>query len=173
MALLKKSYSKITLQELSEKIGKRLEENDLFRQASCIALYHAIPGEVQTAHLLEKWYLKKQILLPLVEGNNLCLLPYLGKESLQPGAFSILEPIKPKTPIVEKEIDLIIVPGVAFDRQCNRMGRGKGYYDRLLSTSKAPKIGICFSFQLLNSVPVESFDQKMDLIITENEVITG
>lgn len=173
MAFLKKSYSKTTLQELSEKIGKRLEETDLFRQASHIALYHAIPGEVQTAHLIEKWYLEKEILLPLVEGNDLCLLPYLGKESLRPGAFGILEPIKPQTPLVEKEIDLIIVPGVAFDRQCNRMGRGRGFYDRLLSTSHAPKIGICFGFQLLDSIPTEPFDRKMDLLITENEVITG
>lgn len=161
------------LQEWSEKIRKRLEETDLFQQASCLALYHAIPGEVQTAGMLEKWYPQKQLLLPLVEGDDLYLLPYQGRESLKPGAFGILEPVKPQRPVTKNEMDLIIVPGVAFDRQCNRMGRGKGYYDRLLSDSETPKIGICFGFQLFDSIPAEPFDQKMNLIITENEVITG
>ena len=127
--------------DLSEEIMKRLEETELFRQASCIALYNAIPGEVQTAGFLEKWFEKKQLLLPLT--------------------------------VDESEIDLIIVPGVAFDRQLNRMGRGKGYYDRLLSTLQAPKIGICFDFQLQDTVPTESFDKKMDMIITEKEIVNG
>lgn len=173
MALLKKSYAKTTLLDFSEKILKRLEETELFRQASCIALYYSIPGEVQTAGFLEKWFDKKQLLLPLVVGDNLRLLPYKGKEALKPGAFGIPEPIDQETTVAESEIDLIIVPGIAFDRQLNRMGRGKGYYDRLLSTLLVPKIGICFGFQLQETVPVEPFDKKMDLIITEEETITG
>ena len=150
--------------DLSEEIMKRLEETELFRQASCIALYNAIPGEVQTAGFLEKWFEKKQLLLPL---------PYNGTDSLKPGIFGIMEPIEQETTVDESEIDLIIVPGVAFDRQLNRMGRGKGYYDRLLSTLQAPKIGICFDFQLQDTVPTESFDKKMDMIITEKEIVNG
>lgn len=173
MASLKKSYGKTTLLDFSEKILKLLEETELFRQASCIALYYSIPGEVQTAGFLEKWFEKKQLLLPLVVGDDLRLLPYKGKESLQPGAFGIPEPIDTEATVPESAVDLIIVPGVAFDRQLNRMGRGKGYYDRLLSTLQAPKIGICFNFQLQNNIPVEPFDKKMDLIITEKEIITG
>ena len=71
----------------------------------------------------------------------------------------------------ESEIDLIIVPGVAFDRQHNRLGRGKGFYDRLLSTLDVPKIGICYDFQLKDQIPAEPFDRKMDLIITEKEIL--
>lgn len=159
--------------DFSEKILKRLEETELFRQASCIALYHAIPGEVQTAGFIEKWFDKKQLLLPLVIGDDLRLLPYEGYDSLIPGAFGILEPKNTETTVPESDVDLIIVPGVAFDCQLNRMGRGKGYYDRLLSTLQAPKIGICFNFQLQESIPVESFDKKMDMVITENKIITG
>ena len=159
--------------DLSEEIMKRLEETELFRQASCIALYNAIPGEVQTAGFLEKWLEKKQLLLPLIVGDDLRLLPYNGTDSLKPGIFGIMEPIEQKTTVDESEIDLIIVPGVAFDRQLNRMGRGKGYYDRLLSTLQAPKIGICFDFQLQDTVPTESFDKKMDMIITEKEIVNG
>ena len=92
MASLKRSYTKTTLQDLSAKIMERLEETDLFRQASCIALYHAISGEVQTAGLIEKWYREKKLLLPLIKGNDLQLLLYSGKESLKAGAFGILEP---------------------------------------------------------------------------------
>lgn len=173
IASLKKSYAKTTLLDFSEKILKRLEETELFRQASCIALYYSIPGEVQTAAFLEKWYDRKQLLLPLVVGDDLRLLPYKGFNSLTPGAFGIPEPTDTETAVNESEIDLIIVPGVAFDRKLNRMGRGKGYYDRLLSTLQVPKIGICFDFQLQESVPVEPFDRKMDMVITEKDIITG
>lgn len=173
MVSLKKSYPKTILLDFSEKIMKQLEETELFRQASCIALYYSIPGEVQTAAFLEKWFDKKQLLLPLVVGNDLRLLPYKGKETLRPGAFGIPEPAEQETTVAESEIDLIIVPGVAFDRRLNRIGRGKGFYDRLLATLQVPKIGICFDFQLQESIPIEAFDKKMDLIITEKEIITG
>ena len=65
----KKEYSRITLCELSDKIMDRLEQTELFQAASCIALYHAIPGEVQTAGFIEKWYQKKKLLLPLIVGG--------------------------------------------------------------------------------------------------------
>ena len=94
IASLKKSYKKTTLLDLSEEIMKRLEETELFRQASCIALYNAIPGEVQTAGFLEKWFEKKQLLLPLIVGDDLRLLPYNGTDSLKPGIFGIMEPIE-------------------------------------------------------------------------------
>lgn len=157
--------------ELSEKILEQLEETELFQHASCIALYHAIPGEVQTAAFIEKWYLKKKLLLPLIKGDDLLLIPYTGKESLQSGIFGILEPRYTGITIPEQEIDLIIVPGVAFDRQLNRLGRGKGYYDRLLSSIQAPKVGICFNFQLIEEVPTEPFDKQMDILITEKEIL--
>ena len=99
MASLKRSYTKTALLELSAKITERLEETDLFRQASCIALYHALPGEVQTAAFIEKWYLKKRLLLPVVKGNDLQLLLYAGKESLKAGAFGILEPTETCQPL--------------------------------------------------------------------------
>ena len=70
----------------------RLEQTELFQAASCIALYHAIPGEVQTAGFIEKWYQKKKLLLPLIVGDDLRLLLYEGPESLKPGPFGILEP---------------------------------------------------------------------------------
>ena len=63
---------------------------------------------------------------------------------------------------------MIIVPGVAFDLQHNRLGRGRGFYDRLLSSLSAPKVGICFDFQLIDTVPTEPFDRLMDSVVSES-----
>ena len=67
--------------------------------------------------------------------------------------------------------DMLVVPGVAFDKDGNRLGRGKGFYDRLLQAETAFKVGFCFDFQLLPQIPVESFDMPMDAIVTNREVI--
>ena len=88
----------------------RLEQTELFQAASCIALYHAIAGEVQTAGFIEKWYQKKKLLLPLIVGDDLRLLLYEGPESLKPGPFGILEPKVDGIEVPKNEIDLISCP---------------------------------------------------------------
>ncbi len=168
IAAKKKEHTKEELNQLSDMIMQRLEQDKLFQAASCVALYHALPGEVQTAHLIDKWHQQKRLLLPLIVGDDLKLLLYEGPQSVQIGQYGILEPKPCCKEISEKEIDLIIVPGVAFDKEKNRMGRGKGFYDRLLSTLNCPKIGVCFDFQITPNVPVEPFDKKMDYVITES-----
>lgn len=170
VAELKKSYTPEALQTLSADVLRHAEQSEAFRQAACIALYHAIPGEVQTAAFIEKWYRKKEIALPIVTGNELKLFLYRGKEALRQGAFGIWEPDGCCPETDEKAIGCILVPGIAFDRAHNRMGRGKGYYDRLLQTVAAPKIGLAFHFQVFDRVPVDSFDRKMDYIATDREL---
>ena len=172
IAARKKQFSSEQLNSWSEQIMEKLSTTDFLQQARWIAIYHALPQEVQTAVFIEKWYQQKKLALPLVQGDDLLFLPYTGKDSLHNGSIGILEPmVTNDSESVESEIDLIVVPGVAFDRQHNRMGRGRGFYDRLLSTLHVPTIGICFDFQLLAEIPTEPFDKKMDLIITENEII--
>ena len=140
MASRKKEYSRITLCELSDKIMDRLEQTELFQAASCIALYHAIAGEVQTAGFIEKWYQKKKLLLPLIVGDDLRLLLYEGPESLKPGPFGILEPKVDGIEVPKNEIDLIIVPGVAFDKDKNRMGRGRDSTTAFFPRSTLPRL---------------------------------
>ena len=159
MASRKKEYSRITLCELSDKIMDRLEQTELFQAAS--------GWEIRA---MNEWYQKKKLLLPLIVGDDLRLLLYEGPESLKPGPFGILEPKADGIEVPKNEIDLIIVPGVAFDKDKNRMGRGRGFYDRLLSTLNAPKVGICFGFQMIPQVPVEPLDKKMDYVITEDTI---
>ena len=170
MAAKKSAFTATELLDRSALILSRLEELPLFQLAEQVAFYHALPGEVQTAAFIERWYQRKRLYLPLVEGDDLRLLRYTGPDSLRKGAFGIWEPKADGEEAVEGAIDLIIVPGVAFDAQGHRLGRGRGFYDRLLSSLDTPKVGICFDFQLVPSVPVESFDHPMDHVITETKV---
>lgn len=172
IAARKKRFSSEQLYHWSSEIMRKLSTTSLFQQANCVAIYHALPQEVQTATFIEEWYTQKKIALPVVQEEQLLFLPYTGKLSVHTGSFGITEPILTEnSKNIESEIDLIVVPGVAFDRQLNRMGRGGGFYDRLFSQLDVPKIGICFDFQLFQQIPTEAFDKKMDLIITEKEII--
>ena len=89
---------------------------------------------------------------------------------MKQGAFGIWEPAD-DTAVDPSLLEWIVVPGVAFDRRMNRLGRGKGYYDRLLRQTPARKIGICYGLQLVDEIPAEPHDIQMDLIITENDII--
>ena len=105
--------------------------------------------------------------MPVVAGNDLELRAYTGPADLAVGAYGIEEPTGALFTDYAA-IDFIAVPGVAFDRRGNRLGRGKGYYDRLLPRiPSAYKAGICFPFQIVEEVPAEPFDIRMDEIITQ------
>ena len=161
---LKKQHTKEQLFEQSEKILVKLEQHPDFINASSVMLYSALPDEVQTQAFLEKWHLKKHIILPTVGGNDIIPVEFSKDTTFAVGDFNILEPQnEPYT----GSFDLIVVPGVAFDRNGNRIGRGKGYYDRFLCQHlDVKRIGICFDFQLVDEVPAEPFDIRMDEVIT-------
>ncbi len=93
-------------------------------------------------------------------------------KELSIGSYGILEPRTEKIRKTRVEdIDLIIVPGVAFDKKGNRIGHGKGYYDRLLDKTNATKIGLAFEFQLLKEIPTDKHDLPIDILITEKRII--
>ena len=161
---LKKQHSKEQLQEQSEQIMGKLERHPDFIKAQRVMLYSALPDEVQTQDFLDKWHLKKTVILPTVVGDDIIPVEYGEGTGFAVGDFNILEPQnQPYT----GGFDLIIVPGVAFDLQGNRLGRGRGYYDRFLSQHlEVKRIGICFDFQLVDEVPSEAFDIRMDEVIS-------
>lgn len=155
--------------QYSAKILAALEAHPAFRAANTVLLYHSLKDEVDTHDFIRKWSNKKQILLPVVVGNELELRLYTGPEDMQISNYGIEEPMGEAYTDYES-IDFIVVPGVAFDQKGNRLGRGKGYYDRLLPhIPSAYKAGICFPFQLVEEVPAEPHDIRMDIIITINE----
>ncbi len=151
----------------SSLIFSAIEKSEIFNQADTLLLYWSMDDEVATHDFILKWYKTKTILLPCVKGDDLILRRFGGMETMQEGEqFAILEPTGEVFSDYSR-IDLMIIPGVAFDRAMHRMGRGRGFYDRLLSVAKVQKIGICFDFQLVESVPVEEFDVKMDFVVSD------
>ena len=149
-------------------IMQQVEQLPQFRDAQTILLYWSMEDEVQTHDFVNRWYQQKTLLLPCVDGDALRLRQYTGPECLKEGEqFGIGEPTGPEFTDLNS-VQMIIVPGVAFDRHNNRMGRGRGFYDRLLkSTPNAYKVGVAFNFQMVELVPTEEFDVPMNAVITE------
>lgn len=162
---LKQNYSLEQKKELSWSILEKVEMVPEFQKAKTVMLYWSMMGEVHTHDFVCKWAKQKRVILPCVKGDTLDLKVFKGMDHLVDGEnFGIPEPDGPVF-MEEEEIDLIVVPGVAFDKENNRMGRGKAYYDRLLKSLSAYKLGICFDFQLLDKVPVDEHDIKMNQVV--------
>jgi 5-formyltetrahydrofolate cyclo-ligase len=142
-----------------------LEKLIEFQQAKHILCYWALSDEVNTALLIRSWEKEKQFYLPVVKNNELVIKPYSSNKELQQGAFAIQEPTT-DSEVSLSVIDLIIVPGVAFDELGNRLGRGKGYYDRLLQQQSITKIALAYSEQVYESIPTELHDVKMDIVLS-------
>lgn len=146
-------------------VWEAVERDEVFQQAETVLAYWSMDDEVYTHDFVKRWAGSKTLLLPCVKGDELELRYFDGEERLQPGeGYAIPEPVGELFADWGK-IDLILVPGVAFDKSGNRLGRGKGYYDKVLKQTGAYKLGVCFDFQLVERVPVEPHDVKMDRVV--------
>lgn len=150
-----------------------------FSSAGIILCYLDFRNEVQTRRFINSCLKSgKRIAVPLITQLNgsktmhACEIINIT-EDLRTGYYGILEPVKDR-PVPADSIDLAIIPGVAFDKSLNRLGFGKGFYDRFLPNLKKQclKIGIAFEIQIADFVPVSEYDIKMDMIITEKRIIT-
>lgn len=168
----KNRQSESQLVEHSIALLEQMEKHPHFIAAHTVLLYYSLGDEVQTHNFVEKWCCSKKILLPVVQGDELELRHYTGKACLSTGAFHIEEPTGPAYTDYGK-IELAIIPGMAFDRNGNRLGRGKGYYDKLLPKLSSYNIGICYRFQAMEEIPCEPFDRKMDEVWTEEGCFSG
>ncbi len=152
--------------QAADDVFEQLEQLAAFIMSEHILMYHSLPDELSTHSFLDKWHGNKHFYLPRVNGVNLDILPY-EQTSLQLGAFHIEEPQGDETVSID-DIEMVVVPAMAYDRQGNRVGRGKGYYDRLLADSKAIKIGVAYDCQLVDEIDTDSFDQPVDIVITQS-----
>ena len=150
-------------------ILSQLEKMTVFQEAKTVLLYYPKNNEVDVLPLFKRYKRDKVLLLPVTHRRGMTANPYEGNDKMHRGKVGIPEPT---TPPYEGEIDLIIVPAVAFDKQGNRLGRGGGYYDRFLKKqSHATFIGVGYDFQLVDEVPVRQHDQKMHRIILPSQTI--
>lgn len=153
----------------------RLLELDEFRRAQCVALYAPTRHETDTTLVMTTAFaLGKRVLYPAVCGQQMVFRRVERIDELQAGAFGILEPCPTGIDHQADEPDLIVVPGVAFDRCGHRIGYGKGFYDRFLQHPgrTAHLIGFCHDFQLIDStIPADDHDIRMEIIVTDLQVI--
>jgi 5-formyltetrahydrofolate cyclo-ligase len=161
---------------VSHAIVKRLIELDPIRGASTVMVYLAFGSEVLADDLvLWGWGERKRIAVPLCRPvrRQLIACRIESFDELERGHYGIREPMADLIrPVPPEEIDVIVVPAVAFDRQGHRLGYGGGYYDRFFpGVPRAIRIGIAFARQIVEEIPVDPHDVEMDRIVTEREVI--
>lgn len=161
---IKKALGAERLLEMSLEATPELEKNPHYNDANIVMLYHPLWDEVDVKPLFERALLAgKRVILPTVKGDDIIPVEITASTRWVVGDYNILEPIA--EPYVG-DIDLVVVPGVAFDAKGNRLGRGKGYYDRFLENfPNTYRLGICFTFQMVESVPVEPFDLPMNEVV--------
>lgn len=163
--------------EKSSKVISRLKDIEEFSKAGCIMTYVSKRDEVDTTGLIRDIIkLGKRVVVPRVDETRNELMPceIANLKELDVGAFGVMEPdLKQIRPVATDDIDLIIVPGRAFDTRCNRLGRGKGYFDRFLKKIGRSKriIGLAFSEQILENIPRDENDVKVDMVVTDTFVI--
>jgi 5-formyltetrahydrofolate cyclo-ligase len=153
----------------SEQVLQQLEQMHCFRDAKTVLLYYPVQNELDVLPLVKKYKREKTLLFPVSHRRGITVHPYAGNEHMHRGKFGIPEPT---TPAYEGDIDLIIVPGVAFDAKGRRLGRGGGYYDRFIKKqTHAVLVGVGYDFQLVDEVPAARHDQRVHRIILPSKTI--
>jgi 5-formyltetrahydrofolate cyclo-ligase len=154
----------------SAKARALLAAQPLWQRAHSVLFFAPMPGELDVwPLLLDAIRTGKQVALPRFERRTKTYAAFLIRDpeaDLQAGHFGIREPNAQCSPLASGRLDLILVPGVAFDRQGHRLGRGKGYYDKLLTVMRGTRCGVAFDQQIAEEIPVEAHDAKMDCLLT-------
>lgn len=165
----------ITVKEaMDNNIIEKLMMNETYKSARGIFIYIGFGSEINTKIIIrEALNSGKEVYVPKVIKKEMILIKIDSLENLVTSSYRILEPIGDKSDLDVNKLDLIVMPGVAFDKSGNRLGYGGGYYDKFLEQNKieCKKIALSYDFQVLEKLEVEEHDIKVDLIITENQVI--
>lgn len=173
---IRNQQSSEILKILSLQICKQIEEMPFYKKAKRTAFYFAKDKEASLEYLIGKAILEgKKVFLPKtwLKDKTLTFHQIFSFSDLKPGPFGLMEPPSENPELKPEKFEIIFVPGVAFDFKKGRIGYGGGFYDRILKNTKALKIGIAFSFQIFEKLPLEEHDQKVDMIITEKGIING
>jgi len=173
MRAMRKGLSSEAQRCAGEAVFERVIGFAPYQNARCVMAYIACRGELSLAPVIEDILARgKTLALPRCEeGRLLTARKITTLDALVPGMFGLMEPAKSAEIVPPEKIDLIFVPGTAFDRALYRLGQGGGYYDRFLGGTDALRVGLCHDMALLESVPREAHDMRMDAVITPGAAI--
>ncbi len=168
-----RNYDKGDLSKKNRELKKKLENLPEFSKAKIIMFYVSTEDEAETQSMIkDALTLGKKVIIPYLGREEILLSELKDFNELEKGKFGILEP---KKEYIRKfdagKVDLIIAPGIVFDKKCRRIGFGEGYYDRLLRKSKAVKVGLAYDFQVVEYIPAPVHDVLLDYIVTDKELI--
>lgn len=157
----------------AQRVCERIKALAAYRRARVVMAYVAARGELSLRDvLLDVLASGRRLALPRCEGKGIlraCIVPDLA--ALERGAYGIFAPPAEAETAPPAQIDLILTPGTAFDRMGHRIGQGGGYYDRFLPATRALRVGVCHDFALLDEIPSEPHDARMDVIVTPSRTI--
>jgi 5-formyltetrahydrofolate cyclo-ligase len=158
-----------------EAAAEHLSDSQEWKNAACVTFFSTLAGEVETAPLVRRAQRDgKRLYFPrMIPGSSLEFVYVSDVESMRYGRYRVLEPVRGAESEMLTSNGLILVPGMAFDRRGGRLGRGGGYYDRALAgfdreADRIHLVGLCFAVQLVEAVPMNSVDVRMDRVLTEN-----
>ncbi|MCD6412990.1 MAG: 5-formyltetrahydrofolate cyclo-ligase [Elusimicrobia bacterium] len=159
---------------LSSKISGHILRWEIFRRSRKIMSYFPVKGEADVSRANRKIIEKKELYFPLIEksGATAEIIPVrvFSMDEFSPGVYGIPVPPDGNPRIKKGELELILVPGIVFDRRGGRVGFGGGYYDRFLFGCRAVKAGICFDMQIVEKIDLAETDQLVDFLITEKGI---
>ena len=167
MRMRNRAVSAEEREEASARIFSQVESLPAFGRARCVAAFCALDDEPATQEVLDRWLKSgRRVVVPRVEGDEMQFYDY-APEAVARGAFGIAEPSSEAQLCPPSEMDLMVVPGVAFTREGLRLGRGKGYYDKYLAQSgfRACTVGVGYAHQLTENLPTEPHDRRLDEVI--------
>lgn len=170
------SFSKQELKRRSKYVEQKLSNLPIYKEAKVIFTYYPLKGEVDLLDMIRKEWGMKRFCFPVMnmENRQLRIFEPRNLEDFIAGPYGVLQPDTTKSKeLTIQDIDMAIVPAIAFDCQKNRLGRGGGFYDRFLERIRPPvdKIGVAFDFQILENLPIHPHDQKVDVVVGETVVI--
>lgn len=168
---IRDSISNFDLDMKSKVIEEKILNLDYINKYEIFLIYINIKSEVKTKSLMQKLILlNKKVFVPKIIDDEMCFIEINSLDNLELGKYNIPEPIKGQ--IYKGERALVIVPGIVFSSEKYRIGYGKGYYDKFISKNRQNfYLGICFENQIIDKFDFDKFDEKLDAIITEENII--
>ena len=171
IAALRRACTDAWVDTASRQITQRISRHPLFREADTILAYMDYRHEVVTKYLIEEaWREKKRVAVPKCSGKEMTFYRIDTFDDVAEGFYGIREPVTGE--VVDDARALMLMPGVAFDRKCNRVGYGGGFYDRYLENRPGIiRMALAFAFQVLDEVPSGPHDIRPSWIVTEKEIL--